>query len=222
MGGRRIAHGPESRSSPTIRISGSRSRSWYLARIVTPEGSVKGATCPAPRVVLGQNKFIAWGFTTADTDVQDLFIETVDPSDPSKYLTPDGPKPFETREETIHVKDGAGCQTHDPHDAARSRPLRRQREPRRIAGPEKVVALAFTGLGDRDTTAEAVMRFNAARNWGEFLDAMRLYQTPTQNIVYADVTGDIGFFTPASCLCASPATASPRSTAPRAPSTGSA
>ena len=42
---------------------------WYLARIVTPEGSVKGATVPGtPLVLLGQNDRIAWGVTTADTD----------------------------------------------------------------------------------------------------------------------------------------------------------
>src|SRR5271170_4024765 len=81
---------------------------WYLARVVTPEGSVKGATLPgAPVFVLGQNTSIAWGLTTADSNVQDLFIETVDPDDPSKYLSPDGPRPFETREETIRVKGGA-------------------------------------------------------------------------------------------------------------------
>ena len=54
---------------------------WYLARIVTPEGSVKGATVPgAPVVLLGQNASIAWGITSADTDTQDLFVETVDPA----------------------------------------------------------------------------------------------------------------------------------------------
>ena len=170
---------------------------WYLARIVTPEGSVKGATIPgAPVFVLGQNDSIAWGLTTADSNVQDLFVETIDPTDPKKYLTPEGPKPFETREETIHVKGGADIKLgvratrHGPvlsdvsEDAAS------------VAGPGKVVALAFTGLGDRDTTAEAFLRVNAARNWGEFLDALRLYQTPTQNLVYADVGGNIGFFNP--------------------------
>ena len=40
------------------------------------------------------------------------------------------------------------------------------------------------------------MRVNSARNWGEFLDALRLYQTPTQNLVFADVGGDIGFLNP--------------------------
>ena len=170
---------------------------WYLARIVTPEGSVKGATIPgAPVFVLGQNDSIAWGLTTADSNVEDLFVETVDPADPKNYLTPGGPKPFETREETIHVKGGADVTLairttrHGPilsdvsKDAATA------------AGPGQAVALAYTGLGDRDTTAEAFMRVDAARNWGEFLDALRVYQTPTQNLVYADVAGNIGFFNP--------------------------
>jgi len=170
---------------------------WYLARVVTPEGSVKGATLPgAPVFVLGENDSIAWGLTTADSNVEDLFVETVDPSDPSKYLTPDGPKPFETRQETIHVKGGADvtltirATRHGLVFSDISADLKD------FAGPGKAVALAFTGLGDRDTTAEAFMRLNEARNWSEFLDALRLYQTPTQNFVYADRAGDIGFLNP--------------------------
>ncbi len=170
---------------------------WYLARIVTPVGSVKGATVPGlPGVLLGQNDSIAWGFTTADTDAQDLFIETVDPSDPSKYLTPDGSKPFEPREETIRVKDGADVKLIVR--ATRHGPVLSDVRANlgAVAGAGKVATLAFTGLGDRDTTIEALIRLNAARNWDEFLGAMRLFQTPTQNIVYADVSGDIGFFSP--------------------------
>ena len=170
---------------------------WYLARVVTPEGSVKGATLPgAPVFVLGQNDSIAWGLTTADSNVQDVFIETVDPTDPSKYRSPDGPRPFETREETIHVKGGADVQL--TIRATRHGPLLSDvnADLANFAGPGKAVALAFTGLGDRDTTGEALMRVNSAHNWGEFLDALRLYQTPTQNLVFADVRGDIGFVNP--------------------------
>ncbi len=170
---------------------------WYLVRIVTPEGSVKGATAPGtPFVVLGQNDRIAWGATTANTDVQDLFVETIDPSDPSKYLTPDGPKPFDTRDETIHVKDAPDVRLtirttrHGPVLSDVSKDLGG------LAGPGKAIALAFTGLGDHDTTEEAIMRLDVAGNWSQFLDAMRLCQTPTQNVVYADVSGDIGFFSP--------------------------
>ncbi len=170
---------------------------WYLARVVTPEGLVKGATIPgAPVFVLGQNDSIAWGLTTANSNVEDLFVETVDPSDPAKYLTPDGPQPFDVREEMIHVKGAADVKL--TVRATRHGPVLSDvsEEAASIAGPGKVVALAFTGLGDRDTTAEAFLRVDAARNWGEFLDALRLYQTPTQNLVYADRAGNIGFFNP--------------------------
>jgi penicillin G amidase len=170
---------------------------WYLARVVTPEGSVKGATLPgAPVFVLGQNDSIAWGLTTAESNVQDLFIETVDPASPSKYLSPEGPKPFETREETIHVKGGADVRL--TIRATRHGPVLSDvnNDLADFAGPGKAVALAFTGLGDHDTTAEAFMRVNSARNWAEFLDALRLYQTPTQNLVFADISGDIGFLNP--------------------------
>jgi penicillin G amidase len=170
---------------------------WYLARVVTPEGFIKGATIPgAPVFVLGQNTSIAWGLTTADSNVEDLFIETLDPDDPSKYLTPNGLKPLETRQETIRVKGGADVQLtvrttrHGPLLSDVNVDLAD------FAGPGKAVALAFTGLGDRDTTGEAIMRVNSARDWGEFLDALRLYQTPTQNFVFADVRGDIGFLNP--------------------------
>ena len=51
---------------------------WYLVRIVTPEGTLKGATVPGlPIVLLGQNNHMAWGFTTTGSDVQDLFMETL-------------------------------------------------------------------------------------------------------------------------------------------------
>jgi penicillin G amidase len=170
---------------------------WYLARIVTPGLSIKGATAPGtPFVLLGQNDRIAWGFTTANTDTQDLFVETIDPTDPSKYLTPDGPKPFETREETIRVKDARDVELtiratrHGPVLSDVSKNLGG------LAGPGKAIALAFTGLGDHDTTEEAIMRLDVARDWSDFLDAMRVAQTPTQNVVYADVSGDIGFFSP--------------------------
>ena len=97
---------------------------WYLARVVTPEGSIKGATFPgAPVFVLGQNNSIAWGLTTADSNVQDLFIETVDPADPSKYLSPDGPKPFETSGRDDSCERRRRRQAHDPRDPAWSRPL---------------------------------------------------------------------------------------------------
>src|SRR6202034_3109704 len=62
-----------------------------------------------------------------------------------------------------------------------------------LAGDGKMAALSFTALNGNDTTPEALMRINRAANWQQFLDALKLYQAPPQNIVYADTEGNIGF-----------------------------
>ena len=170
---------------------------WYLVRIVTPEGSVKG----------GDRAWNARGLDRSERldrlGLHDRQHRRTGPLyrdsrsvGPLEIPHPRRPKPFETRVETIHVKDGADINLtvratrHGPVLSDVSEDLGS------LVEPGKAIALAFTGLGDRDTTAEAFMHLNGARNWDEFLDAMRLYQTPTQNIVYADVAGDIGFFSP--------------------------
>ena len=78
---------------------------WYFARIRTPEGNVAGATMPGvPMVVLGQNDHVAWGWTNTAPDVQDLYLERIDPDDPNRYQTPDGWAAFERFDEVIKVK----------------------------------------------------------------------------------------------------------------------
>ncbi|GEO36022.1 penicillin amidase [Skermanella aerolata] len=170
---------------------------WYLARIEAPGLSVTGATVPGvPFTVLGRNDRISWGFTTTGSDVQDLYVERLDRSDPGKYLTPDGPRPFELRTETIKVKDADDEQL--VVRTTRHGPVLSDIEPRAVqAAPEgHVISLAFTGLSDRDTTAEALWRLNRAPDWEGFKAALRLIQAPQQNIVYADIQGNIGFYTP--------------------------
>jgi penicillin amidase len=170
---------------------------WYLARIVTPGLSIKGATAPgAPVILLGQNDHIAWGFTTADTDTQDLFIETIDPKNPAQYLTPDGAQPFVARDEIIHVKNAPDVTLKVR--ATRHGPVLSDVDAKLagLAGDGKVVALAFAGLGDRDTTTQAIIDVDRAENWDQFLAALKSYQAPTQNIVYADTAGNIGFISP--------------------------
>ncbi len=173
---------------------------WYLARIVTPEGEVKGATVPGlPVVLLGQNNSIAWGFTTTQSDVQDLFIETLDKDDPAFYLTPFGKRAFATHEEILHVKGAPDVKLtvratrHGPVLSDIDADLARLAG---LDGPGRVMALAFTGLGGKDTTAEALLRINHAKDWTAFCAALKLYQGPPQNIVYADTAGHIGFFAP--------------------------
>ena len=58
------------------------------------------------------------------------------------------------------------------------------------------MALAYNALGGQDTTIEALLRVNRAKDWNEFRGALKLFQTPEQNLVFADVGGDIGFISP--------------------------
>ena len=54
----------------------------------------------------------------------------------------------------------------------------------------------WTALDDDDTTVAAFLQLNEARNWSEFTAALRDFVVPSQNFVYADVDGHIGYYAP--------------------------
>ena len=171
---------------------------WYLAHLSAPGLDVVGATLPGiPAVLIGRNDRIAWGFTNTYGDVQDVFIERVDKSNPGRYDSPQGPRPFTVREEIINVKDGEPVRLavrstrHGPVISD----LMSDRRKAEMGG--YVLALAWTALDAHDTTSRATLNIQRARNWDEFVDALRDYAGPQQNMVYADVDGHIGFYAPA-------------------------
>ena len=170
---------------------------WYLARIEAPGLSLTGATVPGvPLTLLGHNGAIAWGFTNAGGDVEDLFVETVDPTDPARYLTPDGPRRFDTRREVIRVKDAEDLEfavretRHGPvvsevwKDAAS------------LAVAGSVIALATPALHDDDRTADVLLAINRAREWADVIAAVENFHTPHQNLTFAATDGDIGLVSP--------------------------
>jgi penicillin amidase len=166
---------------------------WYLARIDAPGLSLAGATAPGvPAVLLGHNAKIAWGFTTTGADTFDLFLERTVPDDPTRYLTPDGPQPFDTHTETIKVR-GAPDETITVR-TTRHGPVISDAMPEAASG--EVLALASPAYFRPDTTAAAMFEVNRAGNWADFVAAMSGWQAPIQNVVYADVDGHIGFITP--------------------------
>ncbi len=168
---------------------------WYFAHMEAPGLTVRGATLPGtPFVGLGRTDRVAWGFTNTGTDVQDLYIERLDGKD--RYLTPEGSEAFEIRDEVIRVKGGEdirltvrtsrhGPVISDAHPGAAT-----------IAGDGHVIAFAWPTLRDDDLTAQAALHMNRASSKQDFLAALRDFHSPHQNIVYADVDGNIGFVAP--------------------------
>src|SRR6185503_11352110 len=142
---------------------------WYLAHLVGPGFDIRGATSPgSPAVVLGHNGTIGWGFTTTNLDSQDLFIERVDPTDPNRYITPDGPRPFGVREETITVRWGEPVTMRvreTRHGPVIDDFIRRSDD---LTAQGHVLALQATALDGADTSAEGFGRIGLAQNWEEF------------------------------------------------------
>ena len=160
---------------------------WYLAHISTPEFEVVGATLPGmPFPLLGRTRNLAWGFTNTGPDVQDLFIERIDPEDPARYLAPEGSLPFEVRTETIEVSGGDPIELtvrETRHGPVVSDVLEESGE---FLEAGHVLAFSWTALDDDDVSAQALVQGVTAADWQGFVAALRDLSVPQQTIVFAD------------------------------------
>ncbi|MFP5252598.1 MAG: penicillin acylase family protein [Actinomycetes bacterium] len=159
-----------------------------------------------PGVVIGHNRDIAWGFTNLGPDVVDLFLEKVD----GKTYEYDGEDvPLKMRDETIDVRGREEPYTftvrstrHGPllsdvsaelSTVGANSPVEESRAPER--GNGYAVALAWTALEPRPT-ADAIFELNRATGWDDFRAAASKFAAPSQNLVYADREGHIGYQAP--------------------------
>ena len=164
---------------------------WMLARLSSPGFDAIGGTIPGiPAILIGRNPDLAWGLTTVHMDDQDIYLEQLDPEDPSRYRTPDGWARFETREETIRVADG-------PAERVTLRWSRHGPLPPRggdldfssVTPPGHVAALAWTALARRDRSLDAAIALMRARSVEDGAAAAEMHLAPAQNIVMADADG---------------------------------
>ncbi|MBW6495311.1 MAG: penicillin acylase family protein, partial [Burkholderiaceae bacterium] len=160
---------------------------WYLAQLSAPGLEVIGATMPGlPYVVLGRTERTAWGFTNTSPDSEDLYLERLDPADASRYRTPDGWAPFETRSETIVVRGQPDVQLtvrSTRHGPVISDALPTAQQALTAAGQDAgyVLALRWTALEPGDRTIRAGLGINRASDWVGFETALRDFSAPQQN-----------------------------------------
>ncbi len=156
----------------------------YIVHLVAPGWDVIGAGEPGlPGVAVGHNQHIAWGFTIFGLDQQDLYLEDLNPQDPLEYKTPNGWTRMRVENETIAVKGGPPVEVelkftrHGP-----------------VLWEDGKRALALRWVGAEPGTAGYLgsLAVDRATNWKQFEEAMKRWKVPSENIVYADVDGNIG------------------------------
>lgn len=174
--------------------------------------SPKSAGCPfdlagfsfagAPGIVIGHNDRIAWGFTNVGPDVQDIYIERINPYQPDQYEVNGNWVEMEVVNETIQVAGGEPVEITVRY--TRHGPILWEDEQvlddfKLKAGVELPViyrlALRWTAL-EETSTFPAMWKMNKAQNWEEFRAAAAEFDVPAQNFVYADIDGNIGYQMP--------------------------
>jgi penicillin amidase len=162
-----------------------------------PYNVVGASFASAPGVIVGHNDHIAWGVTNLGPDVQDLFIERVNPDNPNQYEYQGEWLDMEiVREEIVVAEEekpvvvNARITRHGPiiNDV--------------VGGAEEdwslgwqPLALSWTAL-QPGTLLRSVLLLDRASNWEEFREALSYWDVPSQNFVYADVEGNIGYQSP--------------------------
>ena len=164
---------------------------WYMTHLSAPGVRIAGVTSAGlPGVIIGHNEHVAWGFTNVGPDVQDLYLEKFDPANPKRYQTPSGWQDAVIRREEIKVRKGLASAGHDvvTHEVTVTR-----HGPIIFEGDGKRYALRWTAFDSKRLAGDLNYALNRARNWEEFKIALHSFVAPTQNVVYADVNGHIGY-----------------------------
>lgn len=179
---------------------------WYFAHLQVPAVpgraglNVIGATLPGlPFVVLGRTDKVAWSFTNTGPDVQDLYLERINPADPGQYQVPaEAGLPawatFQTRTEIIKVKGRSDVSLRVR--STRHGPVLSDAQPSHaeLLDTEKyVIALRWSALDTDNLTVLAGVRANRAQSVSDLLAAYADYHSPMQNMVAADVAGQVAY-----------------------------
>ena len=184
---------------------------WYFAHVEAPESKAAdgrilpavnaiGATLPGlPFVVLGRTAQVAWGVTNTGPDVQDLYLEQINPANPQQYRVPSADAElvwadFKTRTEIIKVKgqpDVTVTLRESRHGPVLSDAQKSHAD--LIDTNKYVLALRWAALDADNQTVLSGLRSNQAQSVAELLAAYESYHSPMQSLVMADTSGRTAF-----------------------------
>ena len=182
---------------------------WYQIGLHChpPDGSeepplnvVGFAFSASPAVIVGHNDYIAWGVTNVGPDVLDLYQIRVNPGNPLQYEWNGEWRDMTVRDETICFGDGEEpitIQVRQTHLGPIINDNEIDEDTGEVQGfnNEDPLAAHWTAL-EPGTLSQAVVKLNEATDWQGFRNALQYWDVPSQNFVYADIEGNIGYQTP--------------------------
>ena len=163
---------------------------WYEIRLSGGRFNVSGVCIAGiPLPVIGQNERTAWGFTNTMVDDLDFFYEKVNELDSTKYLYESEWYDFISREESIPIKGHKDTtitirETNNGPVISDIHPL--------LKNSDQVVSMSWTGHWVTKEL-DAWVQLTLMKDWNDFSNALKNFGVPGQNIVYADVDGNIGW-----------------------------
>ena len=165
---------------------------WYqMHQVVENQLEVTGVVLPGqPFIIAGHNQNLAWGMTNVMVDDLDFYRETVNPGNPNQYRFNRQWRDMEVSREVFKTR--AGKTVEKELKFTHRGPV----IPGVEAGKNQVISMRWLG-NHFSNEVRSVYLLNRAKNWEDFRSAVKTFSAVSQNIVYADVEGNIGLQTAA-------------------------
>ena len=162
---------------------------WYQIHQSVENGlDVSGVLLPGqPYIICGHNSDIAWGMTNVMVDDIDFYLEKINPNNPKEYIYNGKWKKMDVTKERIQIKAGSIIEKelrftgHGPIIS----------EFKNIK--DKAISMRWIG-NEQSNEIRTIHLLNRARNWDDFRNAIKSFISISQNIVYADIKGNIGMY----------------------------
>jgi penicillin amidase len=159
----------------------------YWVHLVAPGWNVIGAGEPMlPGVSIGHNERGAWGLTIFGSDSEDLYVYETNAANPNQYRYRGAWEDMRTVEDTIPVKGQAAARVALKY--TRHGPVLFE-----DAVHHKAYALRAAWMEIGSAPYLASLRMDQAASWDEFRQACTYSRIPSENMVWADVSGTIGY-----------------------------
>ena len=159
----------------------------YMAHLVAPGWNVIGGGEPEiPGISIGHNEYGAWGLTVFRTDGEDLYQYDLNPKNPHQYMHNGKWKDIKIIKETLSIKGEPDREIelhythHGPITYLNKKAL-------------KAFAVRCAWLETGGSPYLASLRMDQAKNWQEFREACSYSNIPGENMIWADIDGDIGW-----------------------------